>query len=304
MKIGFLCLPVAGHINPMTALARRLRSRGNEVVIFGVPDAEASARAADLTFVPYGEDESPPGSVARTYAPVAQMVGLDVLKYTIEKTSPAILKSALRHLPDKLAETGVEGMVIDTVHFFSQLVPMSMGIPFVQAWLILPSHPSGAAPSAFASWPHETTPEALARNAEGMKQFGEFVAPMVPLAQAYADEVGLEIDWADPAATKSKLAVIAQTPEVFDYPGIPWPAGFHYAGPFHEDAGREPVPFAWEKLDGRPLIYASLGTMLNGKKSIYETILKAMEMLPEVQCVVTVHGVFPPHISDRLLMGR
>jgi hypothetical protein len=51
MKIGFLSLPVMGHLNPMSALARKLQSRGNEVVFIGVPDAEPVARAADLQFV-------------------------------------------------------------------------------------------------------------------------------------------------------------------------------------------------------------------------------------------------------------
>jgi zeaxanthin glucosyltransferase len=65
---------------------------------------------------------------------------------------------------------------------------------------------------------------------------------MLPLAQSYADKVGLNIDWANPGATNSNLAVIAQTPEVFDYSGIPWPAEFHYAGPFHDDGRRCHLP--------------------------------------------------------------
>jgi UDP:flavonoid glycosyltransferase YjiC (YdhE family) len=40
MKIGFLSLPLTGHLNPMTALARKLQSRGREVVFIGVPDIE------------------------------------------------------------------------------------------------------------------------------------------------------------------------------------------------------------------------------------------------------------------------
>jgi len=38
MKIGFVSLPVVGQLNPMTALARRLQSRGHEIVFIGVPD--------------------------------------------------------------------------------------------------------------------------------------------------------------------------------------------------------------------------------------------------------------------------
>ena len=288
MKIAFLSLPVSGHLNPMTALARRLQSRGNEVVFLGVPDAEVFARAADLTFLPYGEDRYPPGSIARICAPVSRMVGLEVLKYSLEVILPGLLEVALSDLPGELAEADLQGLVIDTVYFFAPLVPMGMDLPFVQIWNVLPSHPSGATPPSIFSWPHETTPEALARNAEGMTQYSGFLAPMVPIAQAYADEVGLDIDWADGDATNSKLAVISQTPEVFDYPSISWPAGFHYAGPFHDDGGRELVPFAWEKLDGRPLIYASLGTLVNGQNSIYKAILGAVGRLPEVQVVFSV----------------
>jgi len=46
MKFGLLSLPVTGHFNPMTALGRKLKSRGNEVFFIGVPDMEASVRAA------------------------------------------------------------------------------------------------------------------------------------------------------------------------------------------------------------------------------------------------------------------
>jgi hypothetical protein len=42
---------------------------------------------------------------------------------------------------------------------------------------------------------------------------------MADLARSYAEKVGLEIDWNDPAATVSKLALITQTPEEFDFPG-------------------------------------------------------------------------------------
>jgi zeaxanthin glucosyltransferase len=42
VKIGFVSMPLSGHLNPMTALARRVKSRGNEVVFFGVPDRRAA----------------------------------------------------------------------------------------------------------------------------------------------------------------------------------------------------------------------------------------------------------------------
>jgi zeaxanthin glucosyltransferase len=88
---------------------------------------------------------------------------------------------------------------------------------------------------------------------------------MMPIAQSYAKRNGLEIDWSNPAVTLSKLAVITQTPKEFDFPISHLPPQFHYADPFHDNEGREPVPFPWEKLTGKPLIYASMGTLVNGQ---------------------------------------
>jgi UDP:flavonoid glycosyltransferase YjiC (YdhE family) len=42
-KLGAFCFAGTGHIHPMTALARRLQTRGHEVIIFGIPDIEARA---------------------------------------------------------------------------------------------------------------------------------------------------------------------------------------------------------------------------------------------------------------------
>ena len=37
----------------------------------------------------------------------------------------------------------------------------------------------------------------------------------------------------------------------------------------------ETIEFPWQKLDGRPLIYASMGTLQNRQKPIFETIAAA-----------------------------
>ena len=77
-------------------------------------------------------------------------------------------------------------------------------------------------------------------------------------------------------------------PERIRFSGIPWPAQFHYAGPFHDSEGREQIAFPWEKLTGSPLVYASMGTLVNGLKHVYKTILNATAQLPEIQLVLSV----------------
>ncbi len=56
MKVSFVALSAPGHLNPMTALARQFQSRGHDVVLISLPDAEPRASAADLVFIPYGEN--------------------------------------------------------------------------------------------------------------------------------------------------------------------------------------------------------------------------------------------------------
>ena len=287
MRIGLVSLPLMGHLNPMIALARKLQSRGQEVMFIGVPDTEPIVRAANLNFEANCENEYPVGSIAKIYAPIAKLHGLDVLRYQLEEISPKFLQAGLKHLPQKLVETGVEALVLDagtSLHF----VPMSLGIPFAQVWNNLHLDFSGATPLTFFGWPHETSAEARARNIEGVKMIGNFFPPVRGIAQAYAKENGLQIDWSDPTATTSKLAVITQTPREFDFEGTPWPAHFYYAGPFHDDDGREPVAFPWEKLTGEPLIYASLGTLVNGQPEILRTILAAVAKLAGFQVVLSV----------------
>jgi zeaxanthin glucosyltransferase len=51
MKLGFICLNLPGHLNPMTALARHLQARNHEVVFL------YSSSAGGLPCVPGDEKE-------------------------------------------------------------------------------------------------------------------------------------------------------------------------------------------------------------------------------------------------------
>jgi MGT family glycosyltransferase len=286
MKIGFLSFPLSGHLNPMTALGRKMQSRGNEILFFGIPDVEPFAYAANLSFVPFCEEDYPPGSITQIFGTVATLQGNNVLKQHLK--TPALLKVMLEGLRKKLEENRVDAIVIDKGHLFMELVPMSLGIPYVHIWTVLHMDFSGATPICVFPWPHETTAEAHARNIAGVKQVQGYFAPAADSAKIYAEKYGLQIDWDDPRATHSKLAEITQTPSEFDLPNIPWPARFHYAGPFHDDDGREEITFPWEKLNGKPLIYASLGTLVNGIEKIYSTILAAAGSLPSTQLVLSI----------------
>jgi zeaxanthin glucosyltransferase len=286
MKIGFIGLPVSGHLNPMIALARKLQTRGHEVSFIGVLDAEAPVRAAKLDFLSYCEREYPIGS--DLYAPVAKLHGLDVVKCACREVLPPFIKATIDNLPAKLMGSGFDLLVIDTIHFFIELVPMSLGIPYVHISNVLAADFSGVTPVSFFDWPLETNPAAQEKNLQALQELAGTMFPSVlAVAVPQAEKLGLKINWHEPRATLSKLAVIAQCPQAFDFPGIPRPPHFHYSGPFFEEGAREPIPFPWEKLTGKPLVYASMGTLV-GSLQVYKTILESVSKVTGIEVVLSV----------------
>ena len=82
MKIGFVSLPLWGHLNPMISLAREVKSQGHEVVFVGVEDAAPPVIAAGLDFHVIAQKEVPRGRNDEIYRSLAKLRGLDIIRYT------------------------------------------------------------------------------------------------------------------------------------------------------------------------------------------------------------------------------
>jgi zeaxanthin glucosyltransferase len=170
---------------------------------------------------------------------------------------------------------------------------MSVGMPYAHVASALHFDYSGYTP--LYDWPHETNPTALARNRKGVESFLETLAhPTIAIGRAYAERIGLNVDWDNPSATISKLAWITQCPREFDFESSHWPPQFHHTGPFHDGAGRMEVDFPWERLTGEPLIYASMGTMLDGLADVFRTITAATAKHKGFQLVLSVGDQLDP----------
>jgi len=108
------------------------------------------------------------------------------------------------------------------------------------------------------------------------------------------EKAGLRIDWENPSYTLSPLAAITQVPRAFDFESSHWPPQFHHTGPFHDGKGRENVDFPWKRLTGEPLIYASMGTILNGRLDVFRTIVAAVAKHKGLQLVLSVGDQVDP----------
>src|ERR1700729_1684118 len=79
-RIGILSYSSPGHYYPLTALGRRLQSRGHEVVYFHVADLERPIRAAGLEFRQIGQEEFPLGSIRTRDEELGRLKGLAALR--------------------------------------------------------------------------------------------------------------------------------------------------------------------------------------------------------------------------------
>ena len=209
---------------------------------------------------------------------------------TVLTQTEAILKS----LPAIVQANGIDALIIDTVQFYAELGAMQLGMPYVHVSNCVHFDYAGYTPLCLYGWPHETTPAALARNREGVAKWANLLNSVNGGVKAHAESIGLKIDWNSLASTFSPLALITQVPRAFDFESSHWPSQFHHTGPFHNGKGRENVDFPWERLTGEPLIYASMGTILNGQVDVFRTIVAAVAKNKNLQLVLSIGDQIDP----------
>lgn len=283
MKLGFICPNAPGHLNPMTALARELQARKYDVVFLYAPTANG------LPAVPGPEEDQ----VKKMLREVSALHGEDALSVGI-RSLLAQTDGILKSLPEIVRANRVDALILDTTQRYVELGAMHLDIAYVHVSVALHFDYSGYTPPIYQSWPYETTPQALARNREGVAQITERFALANGQLRAYAERAGLEVDWADLSSTLSKRAWITQTPEAFDFESSYWPRQFHHTGPFHDGKGREKVEFPWDRLTGEPVVYASMGTILNGRVDVFRTIVAALAKHRDMQLVLSVGNQIDP----------
>jgi len=267
----------------MSSLALQLQARNHEVVFL------YSSGAAGLPFVCGPEKDH----INENLPEMSKKQGEDALQLSFRSVltqTEAILKS----LPAIVRANGIDALIIDTVQFYAELGAMQLGMPYVHVSNCVHFDYAGYTPLCLYGWPHETTPAALARNREGVAKWANLLNSVNGGIKAHAESIGLKIDWNSLASTFSPLALITQVPRAFDFESSHWPSQLHHTGPFHNGKGRENVDFPWERLTGEPLVYASMGTILNGQVDVFRTIVAAVAKNKNLQLVLSIGDQVDP----------
>ena len=174
-----------------------------------------------------------------------------------------------------------------------------LGLPFVSAALALPINLDASVPPVTFPWSHRVGVGARLRNRVGNAAsewiFSGILRTINRQRRAWGLPPARDVD-----SLFSRLAQVAQLPAALELPGRRLPPHVHHTGPWTDAAGRAPVDFPWSRLDpGRPLVYASMGTLQNGVLRTFRMIAEACAGL-DLQLVISLGGGQDPALLGDL----
>jgi MGT family glycosyltransferase len=274
----------------MTALARRLEQRGHKVILFGIADTEARVRAAGIEFRLIGAEDYPPGTLQKLDQRLGELSGLATFRFTVERVKNTA-RMILRDGPEAVRSANLDAMLIDEADMGGNIAE-HLGLPFVSIAFFPPLIKDDRIPPFCFGWKAGQDPLSRLRNRLGMRLLTRVAAPIYAIVNRQRKTWGLPpLNHA--TESLSPLAQITQLPEALEFTTSGHPSNLHYTGPFVDNQQRPPVDFPWHQLDGRPLVYASLGTIQNGSEALFKTIAEACAGL-NAQLVISLGGGLDP----------
>jgi zeaxanthin glucosyltransferase len=282
---GILCPTASGHINSVLPLGQELQKRGHRVTCFLTLDGEEVIKASGLDFVAIAPDKYPKGTSRQILAEIGQLSGTAAVKRTVRSVVDST-ETAFEYLPDQFRRLGIDAVIVDQVSAGGGTIAERLDIPFISFCSALVLNRDPTIPPFMTTWDYNPSFFGVLRNRLGYKLLDSLTRPLNETIDRYRQRWGLTA-YTSINQRYSPLAQISQQPAEFEFPRQNLPPHFHFTGPFHFSGSRQEIPFPYEKLTGDPLIYASMGTIQNRQRSIFETIASACADLP-VQLVLSL----------------
>ncbi|MDJ0677864.1 MAG: glycosyltransferase [Calothrix sp. MO_167.B42] len=287
MHFGLLILAFESHLIPFLSLAGELQQRGHQVSFFAVKDTIAAGKAAGVDVISCTTESAPLNSQEQQSQKLADGQKLEI-KY---ENYLLAVDSWLANNPHSL-----DCLIVDSFHHFLYLLGEKYQVPYLLIDTTIPGLFSSELPPLSQTWPYSDSLFSRIRN-HGINSLYKFLIGMLhgdqKLQNKYADIWGLPRSqaWGD---TRKALAWVTQMPEAFEFPRRD-KHKYTYTGPWINPSRRIQIDFPWECLNGKPLIYSALGTLLNNRVDVYTTIVNACSMI-DCQLVLSVGSLIPEEV--------
>lgn len=255
---AIICPDDAGHLLSVGPIGTELVRRGHRVTLIARQRAGEFAQRLGVGFFELKTDAFP-WRTSHLHWAAFWLLGAN---WKIELRDKFRWQSRylLETLPGVLSQLAVDGAVIDQTLIAGGTAAQRAGVPFVTVCSALIWNEEPDVPPPFTPWPCEDSRQARLRNRLGYAGWHWFLQPAMRQINGYRRRWGLP-PLRSIENAYSPLAQISQLCPEFDFPRYQLPGVFHYIGSLASDR-RMPQDdkFPWDRLDGRPLIFASLGT--------------------------------------------
>ena len=283
--VGVICPNTHGHINAMMAVSNALRSRGHRMTFFLLGAPPHTVTSAGIDVVTLGGTIFPPAEYQAELQKLGALSGKAALMHTIAvnaRSAEAVLGSGAA----QAREAGIEALLVDLASPAGGTVADELGVPFATVCNTVLLHRETTVPPFFTTWKARSAWWARARNWFAWNAYERKIAPLLAPIQNHRRRIGLSIPGELSDCWSTRLQ-ISQQPDVLEFPRCHLPKQLHFVGPLQQPPTNAPPDFPWSQLDGRPLVYASLGTLANRLIHVFRAILDGLASEP-VQVVVAL----------------
>ncbi len=249
-KIAFFCIPAHGHTNPMVGVARELVSRGNIVRFYSFDEFEEKIKATGAEFVSCQSFLPEISESERARLKKSSNTEMSIQDIRITLAMNDFLENEFNAFKPDVVYT-------DSVCFWGKLNALKFNVPMV------------VSTSTFAFNQMSTT---YMKNSPGELADMIFGLPKVNREMQTLKQYGYKFkSFLDIVRSDDDTDSVVYASRLFQPYAESYSDHYLFAGP---SVSTDIVP---DKKKDRPLVYISLGTVVNDKPDFYKNCIKGLE---------------------------
>ena len=275
--IACFCIPAHGHTNPMLPVVTELVRRGHRVRFYSFADFEAKIRATGAEFVPC--DSFLPALTAREEN---SLMHVSITQMTLQSIRTTLRMDTF--LSEEFRSFQPDVVFSDSACFWGKLSAWKHGVPLVVST-------STFAFNQLSSGYMKQSPKELADMIGGLPRISKELKTLRPCG--YRVKRALQLVQSD-----NRTDSIVYTSRRFQPFAESFTDHYLFAGP---SVFSDAVP---NKQHARPLVYISMGTVINDRPDLYRDCIDALKNEPVdvlISCGRTldprVLGPLPEHVQ-------
>ncbi|MBP0974285.1 MAG: glycosyl transferase [Oscillospiraceae bacterium] len=276
-RIACFCIPAHGHTNPMTQVVRELVKRGNEVRFYSFEEFGEKIRATGAVFIPL--DSYLPALTAQEENALKRV---SLTEMTLQDIR--ITECLNDFLAAEFADFQPDVVYSDSVCFWGKLNAWKFGVPLVVST-------STFAFNQLSSQYMKHSPAEMADMIFGLPRISAALKKLRPLG--YHVKGALSLIQSD-----NQTDSIVYTSKEFQPYAASYSDHYLFVGP---SLPADAMPM---KEKNRPLVYISLGTVINDRPDFYKNCIEALREVNAdviISCGNTVDmaslGTLPEHVQ-------